>query len=68
MAITGSANLGLNGIVYAPAAQLNLTGSGSGKMNADLVVKSLNITGSGSFSNYAAINPNNPLTTVVMVE
>jgi hypothetical protein len=68
MSITGSANLGLNGIVYVPDAQLNFTGSGSGKMNTDLVVKSLNITGSGSFSNYAALNPSNPLTTVVMVE
>ncbi len=68
MSITGSASLGLNGIVYVPSGQLNFTGSGSGKMNTDLVVKSLNITGSGSFSNYAALNPSNPLTTVVMVE
>jgi Flp pilus assembly protein TadG len=68
MSITGSANLGLNGIVYVPDAQLNFTGSGSGKMYTDLVVKSLNITGSGSFSNYAALNTSSPLTTVVMVE
>lgn len=68
MSITGSASMGLNGIVYVPAGQLNFRGSGSGKMNTDLVVKSLSITGSGSFSNYAALNPSNPLTSVVMVE
>ena len=45
MSITGSASLGLNGIVYVPSGKLNFTGSGSGKMNTDLVVKSLNITG-----------------------
>jgi Flp pilus assembly protein TadG len=68
MAITGSGSMRLNGIVYAPDAQLDFTGSGSGMMNTDLVVKSLNITGSGSFSNYAALNTSSPLTTVVMVE
>jgi hypothetical protein len=68
MTITGSSNLNLQGIVYAPDAALTFTGSGSGTMYADLVVKSLAFTGSTTFQNYASLNPNTPLSTIVMVE
>lgn len=68
MTITGSSSMNLQGIVYAPDAQLSFTGSGSGTMYADLVVKSLNFTGSTTFANYAALNTTSPLTTIVLVE
>jgi hypothetical protein len=68
MTITGSSSMNLEGIVYAPDAALSFTGSGSGTMYTDLVVGSLSFTGSTSFQNYASLNSNTPLSSMVMVE
>ena len=71
MSITGSGGDVIQGIVYAPDAPLTLTGSGSMSVSLDIIVDSLNVTGSGSVTdtNYAAVtNTNSPLGKLVMVE
>jgi hypothetical protein len=71
MSITGSGGDVMQGIVYAPDAQLNLTGSGSFTASLDIIVDSLDVTGSGSITdtNYAVVtNTNSPLGRLVMVE
>jgi Flp pilus assembly protein TadG len=54
--ITGSSNMELQGIIYAPDANLSFTGSGSSTISTDLVVDSVTFTGSTSFQDYAALN------------
>jgi Flp pilus assembly protein TadG len=61
MSITGSSNLTLQGIIYAPAAVLSFTGSGSGNTYADIVVSQLNLTGSTTFQNYSVLSSTSPL-------
>ncbi len=71
MSLTGSGGDVMQGIVYAPDAALNLTGSGSFSASMDIIVDSLNITGSGSITdtNYAVVtNSDSPLGRLVMVE
>ncbi|MGA3334082.1 MAG: pilus assembly protein TadG-related protein [Terracidiphilus sp.] len=71
MAITGSGGDDLQGIVYAPAAALTLTGSGNVTVSLDVIVDSMNITGTGTITltNYAVIdNPNSVLDKLAMVE
>lgn len=71
MSITGSGGDKLQGIVYAPGAQLTLTGSGSLTVSLDLIVDSLKETGSGSITdtNYSAVtNTNSVLSKLIMVE
>jgi len=56
MAITGSSGDSIQGIFYAPAAQLTLTGSGTLNVSLDIIADSLNETGSGTIdvTDYAA--------------
>jgi Flp pilus assembly protein TadG len=68
MTVTGSSDMTLEGIIYASDAQLTMTGSGSGTTYTDVVVKSLDFTGSTAFQNYSLINSSSPLSQVVMVE
>ncbi|MGB8098249.1 MAG: pilus assembly protein TadG-related protein [Terracidiphilus sp.] len=69
--ITGSSGSTIQGIVYAPAAPLTLTGSGSMTVSLDVIVDSLKETGSGTIAitNYANVtNTNSVLGKMVMVE
>lgn len=71
MKITGSSGDDLQGIVYAPAAALTLTGSGNVTVSLDIIVDSLNITGSGTVTvtNYAVVdNTSSVLGKLAMVE
>lgn len=71
MSITGSGGDNITGILYAPAAQLTLTGSGSLHVSLDMIVDTLKVTGSGSVvdTNYSAVtNTNSVLSKLVMVE
>jgi Flp pilus assembly protein TadG len=54
--ITGSSNMTLEGIIYAPDAALSFTGSGGTTIYTDLVADSVSFTGSTSFQDYAVLN------------
>lgn len=67
--ISGSASSNLQGIIYFPAAELDLSGSNGSKIYTDFVVNSLKISGSVSFNDYASLSGvNSPLTSVSLVE
>jgi Flp pilus assembly protein TadG len=68
MKITGSGGSEMEGIFYAPAASLSLTGSGGSTFYADLVVSSLSLTGSGTMANYSTKNSSEPLSSARVVE
>jgi hypothetical protein len=71
IALTGSGGDKIQGILYAPAAPLTLTGSGSMNVSLDMIVDTMTVTGSGSITdtNYAVLtNPNSILSKLVMVE
>ena len=71
MAITGSGGDHIKGILYAPAAPLTLTGSGSLNVSLDMITDSLTVTGSGSVvdTNYSVVtNPNSVLSRLALVE
>ena len=71
MAITGSGGDHIKGILYAPAAPLTLTGSGSLNVSLDMIVDSFTETGSGSITdtNYSVVtNPNSVLSRLALVE
>lgn len=68
MTVTGSTGSDMEGIFYAPAASLSMTGSSGSTIYADLVVSSLSMTGSTSLKNYSDVNPNEPLTSPRLVE
>ena len=68
MAITGSSNMNLQGIIYAPAAALTMTGAGSTNIYTDLIVGSATFTGATPFQSYANINSNSPLSKSSLVE
>jgi hypothetical protein len=66
--ITGSGGSDMEGIFYAPAASLSLTGSAGSTFYADLVVSALSITGSGTLANYSSKNSSDPLSSARVVE
>ena len=71
MSITGSGGDKIQGILYAPAAPLTLTGSGSLNVSLDMITDSLSVTGSGSIvdTNYSVItNPSSVLSRLALVE
>lgn len=68
MTVTGSSNMTLQGIIYVPDAQLKMTGSGSSNSYENVVVNSLDFTGSTAFQNYSLINSSSPLSQTIMVE
>lgn len=63
MSISGSSTSSLNGIVYAPGANVTLNGSGTSTFYMSLVVNSITFNGSGTMTltNYGNINPTSPL-------
>jgi Flp pilus assembly protein TadG len=68
MKISGSSSSTIEGIFYAPSANLTMTGSSNSHIYADLVVSSLSMTGTSNFSNYSSINPNEPLQSSYLME
>ena len=68
MTVTGSGTSTMEGIIYAPAASLSMTGSSGATIYSDLVVSSLSMTGSTSLQNYSGINKNEPLVSARLVE
>jgi len=70
MSLTGSGGAKFKGIVYAPAAPVTLTGSGSWNINADFITDSISETGSGSITDtsYQSINASSILSRMAMVE
>jgi Flp pilus assembly protein TadG len=68
MSITGSSSSSINGIFYAPSAQLDLTGSGGSAFNTDLIVGSLKITGSVGLTEYIPLAGVSPLSNPRLVE
>jgi hypothetical protein len=71
MAITGSGGDNIKGILYAPAAPLTLTGSGSLNVSLDMIADSITETGSGSIknTNYSVVtNPSSVLSRLALVE
>jgi hypothetical protein len=68
MSITASGASNLSGIVYAPRAELDLTGSNSAAFNTDIVVGSLNITGSINLSYYVPLAGSSPLSSPRLAE
>lgn len=68
MNISASGTSTLTGIIYLPAAELELSGSATSTLDADLVVGSLDFTGSMNFVNYATLAGPNPTTPPVLVE
>lgn len=61
MSISGSSASTLEGIFYAPAASLTMTGSSGATIYTDLVVSSLSLSGTAGLNNYSNINANEPL-------
>jgi Flp pilus assembly protein TadG len=70
MSLTGSGGATFKGIVYAAAAPVTVTGSGSWNIDADFIADSINLTGSGSVSDtsYQSINPGSVLSRMALVE
>jgi Flp pilus assembly protein TadG len=70
MSLTGSGGATFKGIVYAAAAPVTLTGSGSWNIDADFITDSITLTGSGSISDtsYQSINASSVLSRMAMVE
>ena len=68
LTINGSSNSNLQGIFYAPGANLIVNGSGSTNFYTAFVVGSLTFNGTGTLKDYASINAGSPLTTARLVE
>ena len=68
MKVSGNNNSQINGIFYAPAASLTLTGTSGSNFYADLVVHALSISGTGTLKNYSNVNSNEPIQSARLVE
>jgi Flp pilus assembly protein TadG len=68
MKISGSSGTTLTGIFYAPGAALTLTGSSGAIFNADVVTKTLSISGTGSLNEYMSPSGTSPLSSPRVVE
>jgi hypothetical protein len=72
LTVSGGGGTTVQGILYAPAAAVTLSGGSSGAvMSLDVVSDTLTVTGNGTFtnSNYAAdINLNSVLSKTILVE
>lgn len=66
--ISASGAATLTGIIYAPAAPLDLSGSANLTLKTALVVGSIDFTGSMNFENYAFLSGPNATTPPVLVE
>ena len=54
--ISGGSNTSFNGAIYAPAAPMVSTGGSGSALDADLDVKTLNVSGGGSINSVAIAN------------
>jgi Flp pilus assembly protein TadG len=68
LTINGSSTSSLQGIFYAPTANLVVNGSGSTSFYTAFVVGSLTFNGTGTLLDYASINAGSPLTSTTLVE
>jgi hypothetical protein len=69
LSLTGNSGSTLEGIIYAPGANVSFTGNSGSTIYTDFVVGSLTLVGNAGFNDYAAIAGNNtPLTAVKLVE
>jgi hypothetical protein len=69
LSLVGNSGSTLEGIIYAPGANVSFTGNSSSNVYTDFVVGSLTLLGNAGFNDYAAIAGNNtPLTAVKLVE
>ena len=66
--ISGSSNMNLQGIIYAPDSALRFNGSGSSNIYTDLIVDSVSFIGSTSFKNYADLNSSSVLGRIGLAE
>jgi Flp pilus assembly protein TadG len=67
--ISGATASVLKGIIYAPDATLNYSGSGSTNIYVTLVVNAFNLSGSGKLQDYAALpGVTSPVSKVTLVE
>jgi Flp pilus assembly protein TadG len=66
--MSGGAGSVLKGIVYAPSAQLQMSGGAGSQFYTDAVVKSIALSGGASLLSYATVNGNSPLAAVSLVE
>lgn len=72
LTVSGGGGTTVQGILYAPAGAVSLSGGSTGaSMALDIVSDTLTVTGSGTFSNsnYAVdVNPNSLLSKTILVE
>jgi hypothetical protein len=69
MTFAGGTISTLEGVIYAPSAQLSLTNGVVTTVYVDLVVNSLSISGNNSFQSYASLpGVSSPITSVRLVE
>lgn len=72
LTMAGGSGTTLQGILYAPAAAITLSGGSTGvAASLDIISDTLTITGNGTFSNsnYASeVNPNSVLSKTILVE
>lgn len=55
LTVSGGSTSTVNGVIYAPNANLNLSGNTGTQFNADIVVDSLSLSGSSSLGNYSSL-------------
>lgn len=68
MNISASGTSTLTGVFYLPKAELELSGSATSTLDADVVVGSLDFTGSMNWVNYSDIAGPSPTTPPILVE
>ncbi len=69
LSLAGHAGSTLQGIIYAPGANVSFTGNSDSNVYANFVVSSLTLVGNAAFNDYATIAGNNtPLTAARLVE
>lgn len=69
MTVSGGSTSTVEGVIYAPSAQLNLSGNTGTNFDTDIVTDSLNLSGSSSLHNYSALpGVSDPIKAIQMVE
>lgn len=53
--VSGGSTSTVNGVIYAPNANLNLSGNTGTQFNTDIVVDSLSLSGSANLGNYSSL-------------